>query len=483
LLSSDLKALFAGFTDTSDWDETKVSGLCLDSREIENNDLFLAVPGKSTDGRQFISAALVSGAAAVVAEFPAAYSGTGKVYEVQGLKRLIGAIADRFYQSPSKQLCVIGVTGTNGKTTCCHLLAQVLQKLGAQSGVLGTLGNGLVGELHQAELTTSDAVHVHKDLRGLFDKGADFICMEASSHALDQGRVDRVAFDITLFTNLSQDHLDYHGDMQSYGEAKARLFQWPDLTAQVVNIDDPFGAWLAEQSGSGVLWTYGECAAARVQLQKLSVLPDRIELRVTADNTCTEICVALLGSFNAMNVLAVFATLLALGFPAARAAQALSTVQPVRGRMEVVLKPGKARVVVDYAHTPDALSKALQACRAQCSGKLWVIFGCGGDRDSSKRADMGSIACLNADYSIVTSDNPRCENPLAIIADIQAGCDGSEVVLENRQKAIAFAISQASKNDIILVAGKGHETYQIVGKRYLPMDDRLLAEQAMEGIS
>jgi UDP-N-acetylmuramoyl-L-alanyl-D-glutamate--2,6-diaminopimelate ligase len=479
-----LRSLTHGVGDQNLWPEIEITGLSLDSRSITPGDLFLAVPGLTTDGRRYIDQSLAAGAAAVLAEAPLGNDPSGvdeRVFEVENLHRHLGTIADRFYRQPSRHLCVIGVTGTNGKTTCSHILAQSLAALGVESGVLGTIGNGRPDALTASTLTTADAVGVQRELRKLHDDGVRFVCMEVSSHALDQGRVDKVAFDFAVFTNLTQDHLDYHDDMESYGRAKARLFALQDLSACVINVDDAFGRRLAEGVDMDLLWSYGESSDARVRRDSLALNDGVIAMSVIVDDCSWPLEVPLIGHFNADNALAVFTTLLAMGYDPSRASTAMRSVRAVPGRMESFTAEDRARVIVDYAHTPDALEKALLACRESGPRALWVVFGCGGDRDRSKRALMGAVAARLADHVVLTNDNPRGEQPLSIIQEIQAGLDGRETVITDRREAIAHAIRGAGAGDIVLVAGKGHETGQIEAGVTRPFSDRDTVRELLGG--
>ncbi len=474
--SRTLSELVAGVPMHGETFDAVISGLTLDSRRVSRGDLFLALPGLAADGRDHIDAALEAGAAAVLAEAPFRVEPGRPVAVVERLSRYAGEIADRFYGQPSRRLCVVGITGTNGKTTCAHLLAQAADALGMSGAVMGTLGVGSCDDLRPSPLTTADVVTVHAELARLAEAGIRFVAMEVSSHALDQGRVDKVAFDVAVFTNLSQDHLDYHDDMNSYGRAKARLFAAPDLAACVVNADDAFGRGLAADIAAGAasdaLWTYGDGADCRVRRTGLGLAPDGIDMIVDVAGQTVRVASPLTGRFNADNVLAVFATLVAIGVPAPRAARTLAGLRPAPGRMERFESARGVTVVVDYAHTPDALYKALQACRELAAGALWVVFGCGGDRDQGKRPQMGRVASAGADHVIVTNDNPRNEEPLAIIAQITAGCDGRERVMPDRAAAIAHAVSSAASGDCVLVAGKGHETGQTERGVVVPFSDR-----------
>jgi UDP-N-acetylmuramoyl-L-alanyl-D-glutamate--2,6-diaminopimelate ligase len=455
-------------------DDPEIRGLTLDSRQVQPGDLFLAVPGARADGRAFMGGALARGAAAVVYED----DGTEPDRRVTGaigipdLRRQIGVIADRFYGSPSRRLKVVGVTGTNGKTTTTQLLAQALDRAGQRCGLIGTLGSGFPGNLDPSVHTTPDAVSVHRLLAGFAAAGARAVCMEVSSHALDQARVAGVAFDIAVFTNLTRDHLDYHGDMDAYAAAKARLFDFPHLEAAVINADDRFGRELIERSrprlrvvGFGL--EQGEVRARRVQPST-----DGLTIAVTTPFGDTELKSPLLGRFNAANLLAVLAVLLVAGLPLAEAARVVAQARPVAGRMERFGGDDRPLVVVDYAHTPDALDKVLAALREHTRGKLVCVFGCGGDRDRGKRPLMGAIAERLADVVILTNDNPRHEDPQAILVGIAGGMQSTPTVVPDRGQAIRAALREARAGDIVLVAGKGHEDYQQIGDRRLPYSDR-----------
>jgi UDP-N-acetylmuramoyl-L-alanyl-D-glutamate--2,6-diaminopimelate ligase len=451
-----------------------ITALALDSRAATPGCLFIAVPGGRLDGRAFIDDAVRRGAAAVVYEAGGAPVVPGvPAVAVAGLAGKVGEIAHRFYGAASHRLDVIGVTGTNGKTTCTHLLADSLSDEAHRCALIGTLGAGFPGAVTSTRHTTPDAVNVHRLLAEFSAAGADYVCMEVSSHALEQGRAIGIRFHTAVFTNLSQDHLDYHGDMDAYGAAKARLFAWPGLRNAVVNADDAFGqALLLREPGAARRVGYG---IARGDVRAVSVEPDRhgLRLRVTAPQGEAAFHSALMGRFNASNLLAVLATLIVLGFGPAEAAQRLQRARPVPGRMERFTgHEGLPPVVVDYAHTPDALEKALAAAREHASGKLVCVFGCGGDRDRGKRPLMGATAERLADVVIVTDDNPRHESPQSIVADILAGMRSRPTVIHDRVAAIRHAVGLARGPDVVLVAGKGHETTQQVGDAYLPLSDR-----------
>jgi UDP-N-acetylmuramoyl-L-alanyl-D-glutamate--2,6-diaminopimelate ligase len=467
-----LSTLLAGLGEAPPSFDPEIHGLTLDSRAVEPGFLFLAVPGRQADGRAYIGAALARGAVAVLydADGVATQDYGARAIGVPGLRRQVGVIASRFYGAPSRSLQVIGVTGTNGKTTTTHLLAQVLDAPERRCGLIGTLGSGFPGALDPSLHTTPDAVSVQRLMAGFVAAGAQAVCMEVSSHALDQGRVAGVTFDIAVFTNLTRDHLDYHGDMTAYAAAKAQLFDFPHLAAAVINADDLFGRELIERAKTKVMSFGLDNGAVRARAVQPSI--DGLEIEVSTPHGVTRLKSPLLGRFNAANLLAVLAVLLTTGMPLAEAAARLAHAQPVAGRMERFGGDGRPLVVVDYAHTPDALEQVLVALREHGTGKLLCVFGCGGDRDRGKRPQMGAIAERLADVVIVTNDNPRHEEPQAIIEEIVAGMRTTPTVVAERADAIRAALAAAQPGDIVLVAGKGHEDYQQVGDRRLPYSDR-----------
>jgi UDP-N-acetylmuramoyl-L-alanyl-D-glutamate--2,6-diaminopimelate ligase len=473
--SMRLSTLLAGLLDASFAHDPEIHGITLDSRAVQQGWLFIAVPGARTDGRAYIAGAYSRGAAAVVYEIdgfePDARS--AQAIGVRALRQHIGTIADRFYGAPSRKLKVVGVTGTNGKTTTTHLLAQVLDRPEARCGLIGTLGSGFPGQLDPSVHTTPDAVSVQRLMAEFVAAGAKAVCMEVSSHALDQARVAGVAFDIAVFTNLTRDHLDYHGDMDAYAAAKARLFDFPHLKAAVINQDDAFGRELIERARRRTPVLSFGLRGGDVQALTVETSSDGLALTVTTPHGKTPLRSPLLGRFNAANLLAVLAVLLMAGVPLSEAANALAHAQPVAGRMERFGGTGgQPLVVVDYAHTPDALEKVLQALREHTPGKLVCVFGCGGDRDRGKRPQMGRIAERLADVVILTNDNPRHEDPVSIINEIASGMQTTPSAVPDRVQAIRAALAEARVGDIVLVAGKGHEDYQQVGDRRLAYSDR-----------
>jgi len=472
-----------------------VTGLAADSRSLAAGEVFLAYPGSRRDGREFIPAALQRGAAAVLWEREGFEWNPGwrvPNLGVENLRGLAGRLAHEIYGRPSERLWMIGVTGTNGKTSCSHWIAQACSACGAKTAVVGTLGTGFPGALDAGVNTTPDAVLLHRSLAGLLAQGAQGVAMEVTSIGLDQGRVNGVAFGAALFTNLSRDHLDYHGDMESYARAKQRLFETPDLKHAVLNLDDVQGVQIARAlAGRGIGRAGYSCfagVAARSGLERyaeahaIEVSPEGIAFEVRSSWGEAGIESALLGRFNVSNLLGVLTTMLVSGVPFDRAATALAGLEPVAGRMQRLGGAGKPVVVVDYAHTPDALEMTLVALKdvAKASGgRLAVVFGCGGERDRGKRPLMGAVASRHADAILVTSDNPRGEDPAAIIAEISAAIPVPHEAIEDRRAAIERAIASAGAEDVVLIAGKGHETYQEIAGRRLPFSDALEAKQAL----
>ena len=482
-----------------------MTGLAADSRTLAAGEVFLAYPGLRHDGRKFIPGALERGAAAVLWEragFDWDPDWQVPNLGIGDLHGLAGSLAHEVYGRPSERLWTIGVTGTNGKTSCSHWIAQGCGACGARTAVIGTLGTGFPASDEEPERleagpnTTPDAVDLHRSLAKLLAAGAQGVAMEVTSIGLDQGRVNGVAFGAALFTNLSRDHLDYHRDMESYARAKQRLFETPGLTHAVLNLDDVQGVHLARTlAGTGVNRAGYSCfagVAARLELERyaeahaIEVSARGIAFSVRSSWGEARIQSALLGRFNVSNLLGVLTTMLVSGVPFDRATAALAALRPVPGRMQQLGGGGKPLVVVDYAHTPDALEKALVALKdvARASGgRLVAVFGCGGERDRGKRPLMGTVASRHADSIIVTSDNPRGEDPAAIIAEIAAALPETHEAIEDRRAAIARAVASANAADVVLVAGKGHETYQEIAGKKLPFSDVFEAQHALAGWS
>ena len=462
-----------------------VRGMSADSRALKTDDVFIALVGATTHGLKFAKHAQDIGVAAILFETPApdGFVETDNTIAVPALRRKCGVIANRFYSKPSESLQMLGVTGTNGKTSTVQLIAQALSLNGTTAGTIGTLGAGLYGKLVEGERTTPDVIAVHGFLADMRDAGASHVAMEVSSHALDQGRVDAVAFDIAVFTNLTRDHLDYHGSMEAYGEAKAKLFVWPTLSAAVINYDDVFSeALIGKLSGDVNLIALSSRGheAANLHARNIRLNAGGISFDLCRAEVALAVQSPLLGRFNVDNLLAVAGSLLALDWSLETIAEVLPKLSPVGGRMSRVGGTnGKPLVVVDYAHTPDALEQALANLRSHTMGKLICVFGCGGDRDKGKRSVMAAIAERGADVVIVTDDNPRTENGDEIVSDIQKGFSNPDRVFtqRDRAKAIAVALTQAGSTDVVLIAGKGHETYQEVNGVKFPFDDLVHARE------
>jgi UDP-N-acetylmuramoyl-L-alanyl-D-glutamate--2,6-diaminopimelate ligase len=482
----DLDALLDGAADAGGAGALPVRGLSLDSRLITAGDVFVALRGTRGHGIEHAAGAVARGAVAVLYEPPADVPDLPvPVLAVPNLRARLGAMAARWHGDPSRDLRIVGVTGTNGKTSTVQLVAQALSLLGARVATIGTLGAGVHGGPLAGERTTPDVITVHRLLADFRAAGCDHVAMEVSSHALDQGRVDGVRFAVAVFTNLTRDHLDYHGTMDAYFEAKARLFAVDGLACAVVNTDDPWGRRLAETGiRAARRITVSAAGDARADVRAADVALGAAGIAFTLETPwgAARVGSPLLGRFNVDNLCAVAACLGALGHPIERIAGALAGLQPVAGRMNRLGGHGAAPlVVVDYAHSPDALEKALRSLRAHTAGRLWCVFGCGGERDAGKRPQMGAIAERLADVVVVTDDNPRGEDGDAIVAQVLEGLadPARAVVQRDRAQAIALAVARAAPGDTVLVAGKGHEAYQEVGGVKRPFDDLACARDAL----
>ena len=463
-----------------------LTGMTADSRAIRMGDAFIAVPGLTAHGLTYLDAAQASKASVVLFEPPAPLAAElpGNALAVPDLKHKQAQIADRFFGSPSKALYMIGVTGTNGKTSIVQLIAQAYGVLGRTAGTIGTLGVGIYGKLQAGERTTPDVIAVHKALADMQSAGAQAVAMEVSSHALDQGRVAEVAFDTAVFSNLTLDHLDYHGSMQDYFNAKAKLFTWPGLRHAVINIDDAYGRQLVETlpDGLSTISTSSTGNAASLSAADIRLGLDGMHFTMTYAGEQAAVASPLLGRFNVDNLLAVAGVLLADGERLAKVGELLGKLTPVGGRMSRLGgADGLPLVVVDYAHTPDALEQALKTLRSHSQAKLLCVFGCGGDRDRSKRPLMAACAERLADAVWVTDDNPRSESGDAIVAEISAGFKQSNRVHVQRDRRLAIkeALAAAGASDIVLIAGKGHETYQEINGVKAPFNDRAVAAECL----
>lgn len=542
-----LKMLLEPWVEVDPADDCKIVNLCADSRRVQKGDLFVALPGLRTNGQSFIQDAIKRGAVAVLREdrddaytlTPSPTDGKGEfkgapnpasspvpIIPIPHLSQELGNIAARFYQYPSQSLNIIGVTGTNGKTSCTHWIASALNNLGQSCGVIGTLGSAFPATTNSAfntsekpsitseTFTTPGPIQLQQTLRNFVDQQVSSVAMEVSSHGLAQNRVGGVNFDIGVFTNLSQDHLDYHGDIESYAAAKKSLFDWPNLKKRIFNVDDHYGAkWFLE---------YAEKALKKQVNSPLPQAGEGLEVRVS-DETCIaytlnpenhqniprhqlvyasdihfsqrgitatihtpwgegRLSTVLIGRFNLSNLLAVLTSLCLRHISFEKALDALSHVVSPPGRMEVLGGNENPVIIVDYAHTPDALEQVLKSVSEHCSGQLWCVFGCGGDRDKTKRPIMGRIVEKYADNVVITDDNPRHEEASAIVHDILTGLvmNSSAIIEHDRRKAIRHAITCAKPNDIIVIAGKGHEHYQQIGDEKFPFSDRVEVLLALE---
>jgi UDP-N-acetylmuramoyl-L-alanyl-D-glutamate--2,6-diaminopimelate ligase len=481
-----LTDLLQGLVDAHVIPDCHITGISVDSREVKPGYLFIGMPGVSSDGRAFASNAADNGASALLLEagvdtgIPAAGI---PVLQLKNVRQHIGLILNRFYGFPSSQLKVIGVTGTNGKTTCTQLLGRILDRPNQRCAIIGTLGNGFPGALESGTHTTPDVVTMHRLLSDFVEQGAQAVCMEVSSHALEQDRVAGINFNIAVFTNLTRDHLDYHGDMESYAAAKARLFGIDGLEVAVVNLDDEFGRQLAQSLHEVKVIGFG-ISRGDVRAEAIHAQADGTSMTLLIDAKRYDVRSGVYGEFNVSNLLAVASVLKALGWKDEEIATALSAAMPVPGRMEHF---GHAEqgpvVVVDYAHTPDALKHALTALRPHTQGALWCVFGCGGDRDRGKRSLMGKVADELADHVVLTDDNPRTESPEQIIKEIEQGMHRAHQVIRPRERAVRETIAEAEVSDLILLAGKGHEDYQEIGKERLHYSDRELVREILEEVA
>ncbi|MDR2092653.1 MAG: UDP-N-acetylmuramoyl-L-alanyl-D-glutamate--2,6-diaminopimelate ligase [Azoarcus sp.] len=472
----------------------KPRGISADSRRIGAGDVFIAWPGAANDGRRYIDSALARGALAVLHESGDGFSlpaADRPVFAVEDLRALAGHLAHEIYGHPSEKLWLAGVTGTNGKTTTSQWLARALETLGLRCGMIGTLGSGFPDALAAGLNTTPDALDLHRLLAGFVREGAQAAVMEVSSIGLDQERVNGARFKAAIFTNLTHDHLDYHGSMEAYGAAKARFFGMPGLDAAVINLDDDFGLDIARRLAARGIRTIGyTLAAVRPVLpgvrmligENLRASATGIEFEATWEGRRETLDVRMAGAFNISNLLAVIGALLGRGVALDDALRAARTLTPPPGRMQLVGGEDEPLVIVDYAHTPDALAKVLDAARDTArsrDGRLTCVFGCGGDRDTGKRPQMGEIASRLADRVIVTSDNPRNEEPERIVAGILAGAGPRAEIVIERAAAIRAAVREARAEDVVLIAGKGHEPYQEIHGERLPFSDIDQAGQAL----
>ncbi len=475
-----LDQLVTGIAEQQSIPDAPVHKITSDSRQVTKGAAFIAFPGDRADGRDFIQHAINQGAVAIIYEADWKFETQPSIpcIAIENCQQRLGDMAARFYQHPSKELTVIGVTGTNGKTSVTQFIAQALSQQQSVA-VMGTLGAGVWPKLEKTGFTTPDVIAVHAFLAQCRDDGVKVVAMEVSSHALVQARVAAVSFDIAVFTNLSHEHLDYHQDMQHYAKAKESLLKTPGLKTAVINADDAIGQqWIRHYAKHLNIYAYTvkdqhQSDCEMVAAKQIEMHAKGLSCQVETPWGAAALQTPLFGLFNLENVLAVLAVLNILEMPFDSSIDALNQLSTVAGRMQLFTAANKPTVIVDFSHTPDALQQALQACRQHCDGVLWCVFGCGGDRDKSKRPQMAAIAEQLSDHQVVTNDNPRSEDPQQIADDICQGFTHRDYVnvILNRASAIQYAIDKAQNDDLVLVAGKGHETEQIIGDRMLPFSD------------
>lgn len=472
--------------------DAQISSLAYDSRKVGKGALFICMPSENSDSHSFAEKAVKNGASAVLAHSSEGFAEVRKLGVAcalvcdEGLRFSEGLwrICRAFYQNPTQNMKVAGVTGTNGKTTTAWLIRDMMAKLGLKAAYLGTLGFQLPGESRELSNTTPFSPELFELLGYAQRQGVDALAMEVSSHALSQRRVDGVEFDVGVFTNLSQDHLDFHGNMDAYAAAKYRLFaelgpRSAKKFRSVLNVDDPFGKKWASELGGDVL-TFGRANADLVG-KAVSVELQQIQLQLKYEGKSAVVQVPLGGSFNVQNCMSAVAGMLALGFSLDQVAEALHEVRPVPGRFEPVPNEKGVGIIVDYAHTPDALEKLLDSVRQLHPARIVTVFGCGGDRDRSKRPKMAKAASERSDVVVLTSDNPRTEDPLAILKEVEKGLvpGVKSVSIVDRREAITCSLKKAKPGDVVVIAGKGHENYQLIGREKFPMDDREIAREAL----
>jgi len=493
--SITLARLLDGYAVVTSDEDRRCTGVQYDSRRLISGNVFIALDGLTVHALDFLESALIAEPSAVVVDADQSRPTIDErqllseanipLIEVSDLPVIAGEIVSHFYQHPSRALEVVGVTGTDGKTSVCHLVAQALNEHRTNCGLIGTLGTSLGNSTSTGELTTPDAIDLQSTFAKFKDAGASYAAMEVSSHALAQYRVGGIAFDVGVFTNLGRDHLDFHGDMKRYRQAKELLFQQPGLRAAVINADDEAGIGLIERHSELELTTFGSDARAgsHVRYFDISQSIDGLSFTIEFDQKQYRIQSSLLGRFNVENLSAAFAVLMALGVGPDLAALSLANLQSVPGRTEPVRLPNDVLVIIDYAHNPHALESLLKSLTQHTDGQLALVFGCGGDRDQGKRALMAGVAEQYADYSIVTDDNPRTEDGDEIIEQIVGGFSKgySYCVNRDRRSAIEHAVSKAAAGDIVVIAGKGHENYQLIGSRKLKFNDREVVEKYAKG--
>ncbi len=492
-MSNDLSELLNWLDIDSKFLDIKVSGMCLDSRKITHGDVFVALSGFDNHGIDFAYQVQRGGAVAIIAESLSKGKAIPKrrqqpidipVIEIENLTEKLGMLASNFYKNPSGKLEVIGITGTNGKTSCCWLMLQAWDKLGIKGAYIGTLGSGTLQQMHDLPNTTPTALELQKILADFVSLGITHVSLELSSHGLSLGRVNNTKLKGAGLTNISRDHLDFHKTMQQYSDAKKLLFTAFDLDFSIINANDYYGKqWINEiqNKNQSEVVSYGIGKNDfQLNAENLILTPAGIDFDLNWNGKTYALHTPLMGKFNVDNLLLVIATLIKQGFNINDITKIIPELNPVPGRMNCVdVKKHQPLIIVDYAHTPDALKQVLLALKEHNSRKIWCIFGCGGNRDKGKRPQMGHIAESYADFVIITDDNPRYEDKQQIVQDILKGMNTEQLVIHNREQAIAYAINNAHNDDLILIAGKGHETYQLINGKYHVFDDRIIASQLL----
>ena len=481
-MNTQLSTLLQDIVELSANDDCECTGITLDSRRLRSGEIFVA----TTTDLSYITQAIDKGASAILLVANSSIDIATSVPIILIAQQHLATIAQRFYQHPSADLHVVGITGTNGKTSCSHFIAQALARHHQSCGVIGTIGHGIYPELSEVNLTTPDIFSLQAWLAYFRQQQVSIACVEASSHGLVQQRLAGITFEIAVFTNITRDHLDYHGDMSSYLAAKQQLFAWPGLQAAVINGDDEFGRELIATYGKQypiIAYTQqGQQFAQARMLMASEVCLDQqgIHAKIESPWGSGQLHSRLLGRFNLSNLLASLACLCQLDIDFNQALIALAEIKEIAGRMQKFSAPGRPTVVVDFAHTPDALQQVLMALREHCQAKLICVFGCGGDRDRGKRPLMAGVVEQYADDWIITDDNPRSEVPEKIVADMVQGLSTTPHIIHDRATAIRMAIHRAEMNDVVLIAGKGHEAYQQVGDQRLPFSDIEQVQQCLQ---
>ncbi|MDI3476616.1 MAG: UDP-N-acetylmuramoyl-L-alanyl-D-glutamate--2,6-diaminopimelate ligase [Thermoanaerobacterium sp.] len=461
--------------------DVDIRGICYDSRKSKEGSMFVAIKGFKSDGADYICDAVERGAVAVLVDSGISIDKDITVIKVENTRKSLAKIASNYYGDPSKQLFLIGVTGTNGKTSVTYMIKSILESQNNKVGLIGTIQNMIGDKVYPTERTTPESLDLQRYLRLMVDEGVKYVVMEVSSHSLALNRVDECDFDIAVFTNLTQDHLDFHKTMDDYANAKAKLFRMAK-TACVINIDDDYSSLIIENSNAKVV-TYGIKDYAYIMAKDIKNDIKGAKYTVQIEDIKSDITLKIPGLFSVYNSLAAIAVAFILGIPLQTVKMALKDVK-IKGRFEVLDIDTPYNVVIDYAHTPDGLENLMKAFDEYNTGRKILLFGCGGDRDKGKRPKMGEVAGKYADFVIITSDNPRSEDPMKIISEIEAGIKNTKCpykIVENRREAIKYALSIAKDNDIVILAGKGHETYQVLKDGVIDFDEREIVKEILDG--